>query len=325
VLLGAILFAMAAAAGQAMRNDPMLLQRLVRGFDGVRRPGGGAGRHGVDGVSGGHRASAASFDTAGLNEHAVTHTFGQVPSQPASPGLGLSTSAAPDPAPHSGGSLGGSHGGGGAKPVPGGQEVGANGSNGLSATQAASGGQLGGSHGGGADGSSLAKHLPGTPSGGAGAPNGGLGATPNDAPGGMPNGALGGAHGGPSLAKVPIADPSPAAHGLGGGQLGGAHGAGSMHGPHLGAGPGADAVGAHASAQASPLNLSGHGTPDAGQESGWATSRGLGAAGLAASALARAESETWAGLTRCRVCGRVPETAARFCGYCGEALDQTLS
>ena len=44
VLLGTLLFALAAAAGQVLRSDPMLIRRLVTGFDGVRGvSGSGAG------------------------------------------------------------------------------------------------------------------------------------------------------------------------------------------------------------------------------------------------------------------------------------------
>ena len=46
VLLGTLLFALAAAAGQVLRGDPGMIRRLVNGFDGVRRvagQGGGGG------------------------------------------------------------------------------------------------------------------------------------------------------------------------------------------------------------------------------------------------------------------------------------------
>jgi hypothetical protein len=262
VLFGAIVFAMAAAAGQAMRNDPLLLQRLIRGFDGVRRPGGGVG-------SGGQSPSGAGQAAQAFAE------------QPTEAGLG--------------GQLGGSHGGGPAKTGPSSFHLNGQAPNGPHPSQAgAGGGQLGGSHGG--NGASMAKHAPGT----------GSQAVASSAP----NGALGGAHGGASMAKVPIGGSSASVGNLVGGQLGG------IHGPNP--------LAAHGSVDASALNSWSQGVAPTDVTSGWTTQRGLGAAGLLAAALARRESRTWDGLPLCRSCGREPETAARYCGYCGEALDPTL-
>ena len=174
-------------------------------------------------------------------------------------------------------------------------------------------GALGGSHGGDG-GSLLAKHAPG-------------GSVPNNgsipAAGGATNGALGGEHGGPTLAKAPIGDPSIATSSLGGGQLGGAHGAGPLHGPHLGAAPGSDALAAHASVDASPVAPPSRGASIGGLGSGWSTERDWAPPDWPP-APSRAGSMTWAGLPSCRNCGREPQSHARFCGYCGEALDQTL-
>jgi hypothetical protein len=68
VLLGTLLFALAAAAGGAFRGDPSLFRRLTRGLDSSRRPG----LHGGDGtlrsLDGDFRQPApglTGFDTAG--------------------------------------------------------------------------------------------------------------------------------------------------------------------------------------------------------------------------------------------------------------------
>ena len=56
ILLGTLLFALAAAAGQMLRTDPSMLKRMVTGHDGVRR---------APGSGGGVGTSAQSIETSG--------------------------------------------------------------------------------------------------------------------------------------------------------------------------------------------------------------------------------------------------------------------
>jgi hypothetical protein len=66
VLLGTLLLALAAAAGQVFRNDPLVLRRLVQGFDGLRgrAPQAASGA----GVGPEPAADAASYETSGGSE-----------------------------------------------------------------------------------------------------------------------------------------------------------------------------------------------------------------------------------------------------------------
>src|SRR4029079_16880658 len=115
----------------AMRYDPLLLQRLIRGFDGVRRPGGGG--------SGPHPTSAASHLQASASDaHEQWPTFAGQPME-SEQVAAHSVSQASTEAANSGGSLGGSHGGGGAKAGPDNLHLGDQVSNGLPSSQASSG------------------------------------------------------------------------------------------------------------------------------------------------------------------------------------------
>ena len=251
-ILGMILFAIAAAVGQALRNDPTLLSRLVRGLDSAPpgRMGGRSSSHAsaLNAESGSHswhnpqtKWPTSKWEAASGSAHTVNgfdSAMGGASTSPASPSPSLGGHA----------SLSDSHPGGG---------------------------------------TSLDHAV-------------GQGAT--QSPGlahASDSGGLGGARGGSSFAHGNASD------------------ANGLAQSHLGGGIGS----AEATVQSGAAGLGG--TPGAFDPS-HVVARGLGSAGLAARALARAGSSEWDERYGCRICGREADGAARFCGYCGEALDRTL-
>jgi hypothetical protein len=394
-LFGALLVALAAAAGQVLRSDPLVVRRLVHGLDGVRRatgrrgggaapvtivtaeaggsasgasiyadrydtiagrgpvtfgdasgtlggspdamrisgqptgsPGGQAGGlggpakatpHGFDGLAngshgpfGGVDGSSASLDHPGLGHDGIRDASGHAAQvQPGGGGLGNGAThptdwgqGAPSPAdapPHAplGGQLGGAGGGGGelAKaPAGPGVDV-AHGGLGGSYGSDALGRPVGG-HG------QLLAHGPGAPGGAVSSPGLGAGHGPGEAAGPLGHSVTppGDAAGLPSTAGVPDL-PN---HGTTGGESGLGDGLARARPPLDG------------SALADP------GTTAASEPAGW----GFGPAWLAAGALARDDRPSPAPRLRtfpCPACGQLLNRLHRFCGYCGEPQDKTLS
>jgi len=146
---------------------------------------------------------------------------------------------------------------------------------------------------------------------------------------------LGGGHGGASLAHGNASGANaPAQSHLGGGHGGSALANGAGHGPAYTSAPPPDGVGQLAgnslldggtNPDAGPALSGGEGVIPGAFDLSRVLGGGLGSAGLSASALARAESSEWDERYHCRVCRRPADGTARFCGYCGEALERTLT
>jgi hypothetical protein len=353
-ILAILLFGLLAAVWQALKNDPMLVQRWIRRFDGLRR--GGQLRHGASHHAGG--SNAATMTDA--HTKWPTLEIDQI-TPPPTVDAGASATVV-QPAGSSVG-LGGGHANGLGKTGPSGVQFDGQVTNGSTPSVAQANGQLGGASGADGTGQSFGKvghrlidtvpsaqpvasvSTPPAPAGGAlGGGHGGatLAQASPGASGTLANGSLGGGHGGASLAQGQPGGSSLASGSIGGGHPGGTLAQGPAPAPNVANAPTVGNAGqpgivgtldGSVVGSASPLTAGTVAGAASGGGLGGAVSAGasagqllggLGSAGLAAGAIARAETSELSDVDACRHCGGTPGYGARFCGYCGEALDSTI-